>query len=176
MPDSSRTAASDVRDALDRLRQSFIERGDTGRRPNTAATAIWTDGLRFDVSGPAGERAVTDMPAAMGGKGRGPNPGWLLRASLASCTATVIAMKAAQRGIALDRLEVQVESESDSRGLTGIEGTDTALHNLRMRVKVASAGTDDTTLRELVASANQTSPVGATLCMPAAIVLEVTTG
>ena len=176
MPDSSRTAASDVRDALERLRQSFIERGDTGRRPNAAATATWTDGLRFEVSGPAGERAVTDMPAAMGGKGQGPNPGWLLRASLASCTATVIAMKAAQRGIALDRLEVQVESESDLRGLAGIEGTDTAMHRLRMSVKVASPGTDETVLRELVAAANKTSPVGTTLCMPSEIVLDVTIG
>ena len=56
------------------------------------------------MTGSHGETVITDMPTAMGGDGAGPNPGWLLRASMASCTATAIAMRAARLGITLSRL------------------------------------------------------------------------
>ena len=66
--------------------------------------------------GTAGEQIATDMPPAMGGNASGPNPGWFFRASLASCCATVIAMRAAL-GVNLTTLEVTVESDGDHRGI-----------------------------------------------------------
>jgi uncharacterized OsmC-like protein len=58
----------------------------------------------------------------MGGAAAGPNPGWLLRSALASCSATVIAMRAASLGMALESLEVTVETDSDLRGLARARG------------------------------------------------------
>ena len=66
--------------------------------------------------GPLGENgAITDMPEPMGGKAAGSNPGWLLRAGMASCAATAIAMRAAMQGIALTTLEVKVRKRIRTR-------------------------------------------------------------
>src|SRR5215472_7071597 len=58
---------------------------------------------------------LTDMPAAVGGGGSAPTPGWLLRPAHPSCDATMIAMRAAEFTITLHRLEVTVGSPSDDR-------------------------------------------------------------
>ena len=76
-------------------------------------------GLRCRVKGPSGE-LTTDMATALGGGGSAPSPGWLLRAALASCDATIVAMEAARAGIELTDLTVTVVSESDNRGVFGV--------------------------------------------------------
>src|SRR5262245_19292044 len=78
----------------------------------TSATARVLEGLKCEVTGPKGEKMNTDMPPAMGGEAAAPNPGWYFRGAMASCTATVIAMRAARQGIGLKLLEVTVDSES----------------------------------------------------------------
>src|SRR5262245_47859008 len=88
------------------------------------------------------------MPEPMGGNAAGSNPGWLLRAGMASCAATAIAMRAAMRGIAITTLAVKVESDSDARGLVGIPDAPTAFGNLRMSVKIGADGVDAAQLRE----------------------------
>jgi uncharacterized OsmC-like protein len=64
---------------------------------------------------------VSDIPKLIGGGATAPTPGWLLRAALANCDATMIAMRAAQLGITLNALEVTVGSTSDDRGLLQID-------------------------------------------------------
>ena len=73
------------------------------------------------VIGPGGESLTTDMVRSVGGTASAPSPGWLLRAAEASCVATLIAMRAAQVRIVLDELEVTVDSESDDRGILGVD-------------------------------------------------------
>lgn len=152
-----------ARESLERARRLFLEKPAAARKQNTTATAVWRDGLSCEVSGPAGERAITDMPQPMGGNGEGSNPGWLLRAGIASCAATAIAMRSAMMGIALKTLEVRVESESDARGLVGIPDVSTALDSLRMSVRIGADGVDHARLRELVAWGEANSPVSCTL-------------
>src|SRR5262245_66497119 len=89
---------SRVRDSLERLHRVFLERPAAAKKSNPPASATWQNGLRCEVTGPHGETVVTDMPTAMGGDGIGPNPGWLLRAYMASCTGTVIANRACRLG------------------------------------------------------------------------------
>lgn len=86
---------SNVAEAIAKLTKVFTELPEKARTKNAPATAVFQDGLKFQVTGPAGEKVLTDMPPPMGGTGSGPNPGWLLRAALASCNATVIAMRSA---------------------------------------------------------------------------------
>lgn len=118
--------------------QAIAELRRVLRPGGRAVTTVWRDGLSCEVSGPAAEHAITDMPQPMGGQGAGANPGWLLRAGIASCAATAIAMRAAMTGIALRTLEVTVESESDARGLVGIPDASTALDKLRMSVRIGA--------------------------------------
>src|SRR4051794_36856729 len=103
--------ADRIRQAIERVSAAIAGDPVKARAKNAPATARPREGLSCEVSGPHAERFVTDMPPAMGGSASGPNPGWLLRGAMASCTATVIAMRAAKLGIELQALEVTVESD-----------------------------------------------------------------
>jgi len=103
------------------VRQTYLAtHPDEARYRDSAATAVVEDGLRIRVTSPDGSFVVTDMVASVGGSGSAPSPGWLFRAAYASCVATLIAMRAAEQGIELTGLEVDVDSESDDRGILGI--------------------------------------------------------
>jgi uncharacterized OsmC-like protein len=117
------------------------------------------------------------MPPAMGGAASGPNPGWLFRAALASCMGTVIAMRAATLGIHLTALDVVAESESDNRGILGLDDRVPAgLSNLRLRVRIKAENADDAALSDLVRWAGAHSPVGCTVGRAIETDLEVATG
>jgi uncharacterized OsmC-like protein len=104
------------------------------------------------------------MPPAMGGGAGAPNPGWYMRAAMASCCGTMIAMRAAQLGIALRALDVSVESESDNRGMLGLDDAISAgLSNLRTKVRIAAENATEQQLDELVRWAERHSPVGCTV-------------
>lgn len=114
------------------------------------------------------------MPPVLGGQSSAPNPGWLLRASLASCNATMIAMSAAQLGITLVTLEVTVNSESDVRSLLGTdESLSAGLFGLRMHIKISAAGASPEQIGEIVSWADAHSPIGRTLHDPRTIAVEV---
>jgi uncharacterized OsmC-like protein len=101
------------------------------------------------------------MPAGVGGGATAPNPGWLMRAALASCNATCIAMRAATRGVNLARLEVTVSSESDNRGMLGLDDAVSAgLQDVRLHVRISASGMSARELDELVRWACAHSPVG----------------
>ena len=151
----------------------FLERPAAAKKSNPPATATWQNGLRCEVTGTHGETVVTDMPTAMGGDGVGPNPGWLLRASMASCTATTIALRAARLGIALRSLKVTVHSESDARGLTGIDGISTALSEMRMSIEIGADNVPDQQLRDLAEVGESQSPVNCTLRERPPLTIEV---
>jgi uncharacterized OsmC-like protein len=162
-----------IRDAIERLGAAIS--GDPGkaRARNAPASARLTEDLKCEVTGPHGERFVTDMPPAMGGTATGPGPGWLLRGALASCTATVVAMRAAKLGVTLQMLEVAVESESDNRGLLGLDDSISAgLGALRTRVKIRG-NAESHILRGIVLWAEAHSPVGCTVRQGAASALEI---
>jgi uncharacterized OsmC-like protein len=155
--------ADTIREAQEKLANTIAQDPARARVKNSPATAALEHGLKIRVAGPRGEAIETDMPAALGA-GRAANPGWLLRAGLASCTATVIAMRAAKLGVALDTLEVSVESESDNRGMLGLDETVSAgLSGLRTRVRIGAAGADGAQLQDIVRWADAHSPVACTL-------------
>jgi uncharacterized OsmC-like protein len=149
-----------IRDAVHGTIKHLTEQPDKARSTDRPATAVIEEGLRCRVEGPGGWTIVTDMPSALGGGAAAPTPGWLSRAAQASCLATVIAMRAAQEGIALSKLEVVVDSESDSRGLLGIDDSVPAGPlTSRARVRIAAAGVAPERLREIVRWADGHSPV-----------------
>jgi uncharacterized OsmC-like protein len=101
---------------------------------------------------------------AMGGNASDPNPGWYFRAALASCCATVIAMRAARLGINLSKLEVAVESEGDARGILGLDDRISAgMSGLRTKVQIAVDNAGPEQLEELVRWSDEHSPVVCTV-------------
>ena len=151
----------------DTIRKSLRTASDyLGRHPeqarstDSAAVATLVDGLVVSVTGPAGASITTDMVPSVGGTATAPSPGWLLRAAEASCVVTLIAMRAAMLGINLDALEVTVDSESDDRGLLGIDD-DVPAGPLsgRVSVRLTASGVDAGTLDEIAHWGVQHCPV-----------------
>ena len=152
-----------IRGALEKTATILSEDPAKAKSAGPAVTAVLEDGVACRIAGPAGELR-TDMPAAMGGRASAPSPGWLLRAALASCTATVVAMRAAQLGISLDLLEVSVSGEGDARGLLGLdEAVSAAMTGLRTRVRIGAEGIPGARLIELVRWAEAHAPVTCTV-------------
>ena len=103
------------------------------------------------MDGLGGETLATDMPKSVGGDGQAPSPGWMFRAALASCEATLVAMRAAAMGVELGRLEVTVDSESDDRGILGIdEAVPAGPLAIGVRVRIGAADATGDRLREIV--------------------------
>jgi uncharacterized OsmC-like protein len=167
-------SAADISEAIEKTSRMLAEQPGKARSKNAPATARLLEGLRCGVTGPNGERLHTDMPPAMGGAASAPNPGWVLRAAVASCTATVIAMRAARLGIELTTLEVTIESDSDNRGLLGLDDKVSAgLSSLLTRVKIGAADAPAERLRELAQWGDRHSPVACTTRIPPSFALEV---
>ena len=123
-------------------------------------TAVMESDLRCRATGTEGQSIVTDMPKAVGGGGSAPSPGWLARAAIATCDATRIALRAAELGIALDTLEVVMDSVDDDRGLFGIdESVRAGSLSVRTRVTIGAEGVDRQVLQDIVDYAVKHSPV-----------------
>ena len=167
---------SHIRQSIEAVTQYFGEHPEKAQSTDRAATAVIEEGLRCQVSGPRGETLVSDMPKGIGGAASAPTPGWHLRAALAACDATVIAMRAAQLGIGLSRLQVTVDSVSDDRGILGLgDSVPAGPLSVRIRVLIAAPDTPDDTLREIVAWAERHSPVGDALrrAVPSHVEVEI---
>lgn len=150
-----------IRAALETVSTFLREHPDAGRGTDSAATATIEERLRVRVTGPNPVNVlVSDMVTNLGGGASAPSPGWLLRAAHAACDATLIAMRAAQEGITLHRVEVMVTSESDDRGLLGVEeGIPAGPLLTRVAIRVSARGVDEARVRAMVAWAEEHSPV-----------------
>ena len=157
-----------VGDAIERMKVLFAAKPGLARKTNASATAVLGKGLQCEITGPDGERAMSDMPPPMGGESAGPNPGWFLRAAMASCMATTIAARAAVTGIVVERLVVSAHSESDFRGALGIDDVSAAFMGLRVEVSITAPATTPQQLGELIAWAELHSPVSCTVHAAAA--------
>jgi uncharacterized OsmC-like protein len=163
------TAAADaVAQALQRVEAVLQRRPEVGEHDDSPATSCWQAGTRVVASHPNGTQITSDMPNEFGGGGAHVTPGWLLRAGVASCTTTCIAMHAARQGIELETLEVRISSRSDSRGLLGMAGEDGAVvsaapHDMQMQVRIAARGVAEQRLRTLVEHSYACSPMGCAL-------------
>ena len=165
-----------IRAAMERTSDYLAENPDAARASDSVATAVHEEGLRFRVEGPWSP-VTSDMSESVGGTASAPTPSWLLRAGLASCDATLVAMEAARDGIELTELEVSVETESDFRGVLGL---DPSVHAgpqaVRVRIRVAAANADEDQLRAIVQRAEARSPVRDALVREVSMTTELAIG
>jgi uncharacterized OsmC-like protein len=168
--------ANRIRDSIESTRRYLSQHPGECSHTDSPAAAVVEQGLRCRIEGPDGAVLLTDMPSAVGGDGTAPSPGWVARAALASCGATVIAMRAAELGIRLQRLEVGVDSESDYCGLLGMDETVPAgPASSRIRVCIDAVGATPDQLRELVEWADRHSPVSDAIrrAVPTKVAIEI---
>jgi uncharacterized OsmC-like protein len=161
-------SSSNVRAALGRLQKVLERHPAVGLHDDTAARVSWEGALTFRARDPDGAEILTDMPEQVGGAGAHVTPGWLMRAGLAACSATCIAMFAARRDIELTHLDVTVRSRSDVRGLLGLADAssgpvDAGPFEVELSVEIGARGRPAAELEALVAEACVCSPVGRAL-------------
>lgn len=154
----------DIADAMQRAVNVFTRRPDMGLHDDASARATWQGGTRVTSHHAMGKHMETDMPRELGGTGDCVTPGWLFRAGIAACGATIIPMLAASRGIALDELEIVVSSRSDTRGCLGMTDENGELINpgpvaIHVDVRIRAAGVEAAVLQRLVEEGLLRSPI-----------------
>jgi uncharacterized OsmC-like protein len=166
-----------IRDALEGATTFLREHPDEARYTDTIARAKVESGLRVVVEGPSGERVETDMPAAVGGAGSAPSPGWMLRASVAACVASLATMRAAQVGWTGFGCRVEVDSVSDDRGILGLDASvPGGPLSMRIGLHLTADGVGPDNLEELAVWAVEHCPVSDAVRRAIPVHIEVSEG
>lgn len=163
-----------ISDAVASASAYLTEHPDEARYRDSYARARIASGLVVTVAGPTGESLTTDMPSAIGGTASAPSPGWFMRAAAAACVASLIAIRAAATGTTLSSVEVDVDSESDDRGILGLDPTIPAgALSYRIAVSVDAAGVARDAIESIVAWAVEHCPVTDTIARAVPVSIEL---
>jgi organic hydroperoxide reductase OsmC/OhrA len=172
--------SEEIAAAVRRVESALRRRPEVGLHDDAPASARWDGGLKVVATNPNGFRLETDMPSEMGGCGQDVTPGWLLRAGLASCAATRIALAAASEGIALRALDVTASSRSDVRGILAMKDASGAPvsagpREVRLHVRICAPGVPQERLKRLVEDSHRSAPVSCAMqeAIPVALHVEV---
>lgn len=111
-------------------------------------------------------------PPVLLGKNEGANPVEFLLHALAGCVTTTFVLHAMARGIVIKELSTELSGDLDLQGLLGLDETvSPGYEQLRIRMHVkADCPSED--LDDLLAYAQQHSPVCNTICRPVPVVIE----
>jgi len=167
---------SRIGDAVAKAGAYLTEHPDEARYRDSAAVARLGHNLHVDITGPGGEALATDMPRGIGGEAAVPSPGWFFRAAAASCVAALIGIRAATLGLELEpgEVEVTVDSESDDRGILGLDdGVVAGALSLKVVVRIGRSGIGREERTALARWALDHCPVTDTAARPVPIELEV---
>jgi uncharacterized OsmC-like protein len=146
-----------IKAALERATRTVTQKPSVGQRVYVN-TAVVEDGLTCVVK-EKHHVMTADLPPSMGGEDRGPSPSALLRAALSSCVAMGVKMWAARRNVAIDRVEVTVETDVDARGQFGVADEITpGFEDVRIRIQVDSTAEAEV-LRDIVETSLRYSPL-----------------
>ena len=166
----------EIRAAIEGASAYLTEHPDEARYTDSLATARVEAGLRVRVDGPNGEVLESDMPAAVGGSGSSASPGWYLRASVAACVASLATMRSAQVGLQGFGCEVDVDSESDDRGILGLDATvPGGPLSMRVRLRMHAEGVELDRLEEIAVWAVEHCPASDAIRRAVPVHIEVTT-
>ena len=163
-----------ISDGVAKASAYLAEHPEEARYRDSFARARVESGLVVTVTGPGGESLTTDMPAGIGGTAIAPSPGWFLRAAAASCVASLIAIRAATTGVTLGSVEVEVDSESDDRGILGLDPAIPAgALSAKVVVSIDASGVERVDVEALAAWAVAHCPVTDTIAREVPLALEV---
>ena len=105
-------------------------------------------------------------PPILLGNNEGANPVEFLLHALAGCVTTTIVLHASARGIVLEELSTELEGDIDVQGLIGLDpDVSPGYQEIRFNVRVKADCTDEE-LDDLLAYAQEHSPVCNTVCRP----------
>lgn len=172
----SDTTTKSMAEAMAQMRRVFASRSEAALVQGSPAIATLGEGTLCTITGAEGEKVLCDLSPAAGGRGAAPSPGWYLRAALAACTSTLLKQRAAELGIALDALEVRVDSRLDIRGALGMDDVPPTLQDLQLTIRVRAAGEPEQRLRDIADWAAEHSPTLGTVRRGSACRVSVEVG
>ncbi len=142
--------------AFERIVQAMTKQPAIAK--GTISTKVtYRDGLACDIeSGPW--KLSADMPAKTGGTESAPAPGIYMSAALGSCQVITIALWAARYGVPIDKLEIEVQIERDSRGLYGIDQSPPRWKGIGYSVTIQSPA-DESEVQRVLDAAYEHSPM-----------------
>jgi uncharacterized OsmC-like protein len=165
----------EIREAIAAASAYMTDHPEEGRYTDSLATARIESGLRVRVDGPNGEVLETDMPSAVGGAASSASPGWYLRAAVAACVASLATMRAAQLGFVGFGCEVDVDSESDDRGMIGLEpSVPGGPLSMRVRLRLHAEGVGLERLEDIAVWAVEHCPASDAIRRAVPVHIEVT--
>ena len=163
-----------IADAVSAASLYLTEHPEEARYRDSAARAHLASGLTVEVTGEGGEHLTTDMPRGIGGTAAAPSPGWILRAAAAACVASLIAIRAAATQTAIRSVDVEVDSESDDRGILGLDASVPAgALSTKVVVSIDAPALDAAARESLVAWAVEHCPVTDTIRRAVPVSIEV---
>jgi uncharacterized OsmC-like protein len=137
-----------IKSAIDRVSQTLTQRPSFGLGTGISKTTI-VKGLTCQMQ-EGNWKFTADMPEQIGGNGAGPTPGVYGRAALGSCLAIGYMMKAAQLGVPINSLEVEVQADYDDGALLGTsQNTPPGYLDVRYSVTVDSDASQEEIMRVL---------------------------
>lgn len=157
-------------DKLVNVKEAVNEKPALGKKNPTAKT-IWLGGMK-SVTRIRDFEVTVDEPLEIGGKNTAQTPTETLLASLGSCLAVGYAVNAAMMGINIEKMEIDVEGDTDMRGFFGIREDKRGYLALKAKVHIKSnAGEEE--LKRLHDLCFSTSPVGNTLATARPLSVEI---
>lgn len=156
--------ASETRIALERADKLVTLAPERGRR-TYLNTARITEGTLCEVE-EKGHRFLVDAGKGLGGGDEHPTASAFLRGALSSCVAIGIKLWAARRQVPIDEVLVVVETDTDARGILGLEDrVPPGFTGLRMRIEVQSLAPQDE-VEGIIAASLRFSPLMDVLANP----------
>ena len=131
-------------------------------------------GMRCETTS-RGHVAVADEPRSLGGTNTAQSPVELFLTSIATCQAGTYRLWAAELGVALERVTVEVEGDIDLRGLLGLADVTPGYGAIRIRVHLEGPE-DEAAYRRLAEEADRHCPLLDVLVRPVAVERELAMG
>lgn len=145
-----------IKEAYERNRRVVELRPQKGK--STAVTKVRLfDGTTCEVQHKHWTFKV-DIGTSEGGNDAGPGPGILERGALGSCLAIAYSQHAAIMGVPVEKIEVDVESDFDARGMLAIDDRPPGFKELRYKVYIESSASEEE-VQKVIDKADRHSPV-----------------
>jgi uncharacterized OsmC-like protein len=117
-----------------------------------------------------------DEPAALGGGDTAPNMVEVVLGAYGCCLTTGYVMNAAQRGIKLEGVEVNLKGDLDLRGFFGLSDKATpGYKGIEVEVKLNAPGATAKQVQDLHDHVAKTSPVGSIISRPVKVTTRLVT-
>lgn len=150
--------------SLEKLNQTVNAMKENRELAMTKWTAQieWKDGVKNHVGIRNFQPILTDEPEILGGTDKGANPVEYLIGAVGSCFAITFEVIASQKGMKLEKVEVDIEADLNAAVFLGLEDGDGGILNPIINLKVAASASEEQ-IREIGNIALLKSPVLASL-------------